>query len=881
MPLFGKHRRNASTTFEPLEGRLLMSVAPAEVSAAAPPTPLEVDAVLIAPRAARVTWADVAGETGYRVERRVDGSSDPWVAVARTAPNVVTVTNDGLLLGRTYLYRVVAFNEAGESAPSKLDFVNTPNETDLPPVPGDLRAELIAPRAIKLTWNDVAGETGYVIERRIDGSPEAFARVGSTNAGVTTFTDDGLLAGKTYLYRVRSVNAVGTSGPSNVAFATTPREDGPTAPVAPRLEASLAGERAIRLNWTNVANETGYRIERRVDGSPEPFREIAATGADVTTYTDDGLEPGKTYIYRVRAFNAAGNSEYSNTAFRTISRDAAAPATPTDVAATLIAPRAARVTWDDVVNERGYRIERRVDGSAEEWRVVGTVGANVTSFAQDGLLAGKTYLYRVRAFNDAGASEPSSAASVRTPDETPVVPAAPRLEASLAGPRAIRLNWTNVAGETGYRVERRVDGSTDPFREIARTGADVTTSTDDALEPGKTYLYRVRAFNAAGNSVYSNTVNRTISRDTSVPSAPTNVAATLIGPRAVRVTWSRVDNARGYRIERVVEGTGEGWRVVGTVGADASSFTQDGLMAGKTYVYRVRAFNDAGTSAPSEARSVRTPAEQAVPSAPHLEATVLSGRAVRLAWTNVSNESGYKVERRVDGTDQPYRQIFVTGDEVTRYVDDGLEPGKTYIYRVRAFNSAGNSDYSNRVAVTTPRAGGVVGTGSGLLGTYFDNADLTNPRLTRVDPTVNFEWGAGSPAPVIGADTFSVRWAGQVQAQFTETYRFYTRTDDGVRLWVNGRLLIDDWNHHAVTERAESIALEAGRKYSLKLEYFENGGNATARLLWSSPSTAKQVVPKSQLYAATSETAPAPRAATAAVKVDGGAHELVGDRDSE
>jgi hypothetical protein len=154
--------------------------------------------------------------------------------------------------------------------------------------------------------------------------------------------------------------------------------------------------------------------------------------------------------------------------------------------------------------------------------------------------------------------------------------------------------------------------------------------------------------------------------------------------------------------------------------------------------------------------------------------------------------------------------------------------------------------------------GGSVGTGTGLHGDYFDNADLSAPKLSRTDATVNFDWGSGSPDPSMGADSFSVRWTGQVQAQFGETYTFYTTSDDGVRLWVNGVPLVNNWTDHAPTENSGTIALAAGQKVDVKMEYYENGGGAVAKLLWSSPSTPKQVVPMSQLYPAAGGSTPPP-----------------------
>src|SRR5690349_10144706 len=78
--------------------------------------------------------------------------------------------------------------------------------------------------------------------------------------------------------------------------------------------------------------------------------------------------------------------------------------------------------------------------------------------------------------------------------------------------------------------------------------------------------------------------------------------------------------------------------------------------------------------------------------------------------------------------------------------------------------------------------------GTGLLAQYFDNKDFTNLKLTRTDPQVNFAWGYNAPAAGMGVDTFSVRWTGQLVPAASENYTFYTSTDDGVRLWVNGKM---------------------------------------------------------------------------------------------
>jgi RHS repeat-associated protein len=140
--------------------------------------------------------------------------------------------------------------------------------------------------------------------------------------------------------------------------------------------------------------------------------------------------------------------------------------------------------------------------------------------------------------------------------------------------------------------------------------------------------------------------------------------------------------------------------------------------------------------------------------------------------------------------------------------------------------------------------------GVGLLGNYYANSDLTGPQFCRVDPKVDFNWPTGypfSPPPATPDDTFSVRWSGKVQPQFTETYTFYTTTDDGVRLWVNNQLLIDKWVQQVPTEWSGQIALVEGAQYDMRLEFFDGGSNADAHLSWQSPSRSKEIIPPTRL----------------------------------
>jgi len=159
-----------------------------------------------------------------------------------------------------------------------------------------------------------------------------------------------------------------------------------------------------------------------------------------------------------------------------------------------------------------------------------------------------------------------------------------------------------------------------------------------------------------------------------------------------------------------------------------------------------------------------------------------------------------------------------------------------------------------------------IGTGTGLTGAYYSNQTRTftnPPTLLRTDAALNFDWGDGSPHPTISSNAFTVMWTGALLAQFNEIYSFFTTTSDGVRLWVNGQLVIDKWMEQGPTQWGGAISLRAGTKYPITVEYYESSGSAMAKLAWSSPSTPYAIIPQNQLYPTfPSKFLPVPNAAS-------------------
>jgi len=143
------------------------------------------------------------------------------------------------------------------------------------------------------------------------------------------------------------------------------------------------------------------------------------------------------------------------------------------------------------------------------------------------------------------------------------------------------------------------------------------------------------------------------------------------------------------------------------------------------------------------------------------------------------------------------------------------------------------------------------GNGTGLLGEYFDNMNLQGrPREVRVDSTINFNWNFSAPMHGIPSDRFSVRWTGQIEPLRTDSYVFTGHQDDGLRIWVDGRLIVDEWRDADKIYTSSPIRLEANRKYDIRIEYFENAAAADLTLKWRASRQPEEIVPSSQLYPA-------------------------------
>jgi YVTN family beta-propeller protein len=217
----------------------------------------------------------------------------------------------------------------------------------------------------------------------------------------------------------------------------------------------------------------------------------------------------------------------------------------------------------------------------------------------------------------------------------------------------------------------------------------------------------------------------------------------------------------------------------------------------------------------------------------------------------VKPTSGSRLGGPLNGIDVPtLRDVWATAP----YLHDGS--AATLGDAVRAHNvvSVTDAELGNLVAylqqIGSEESAAPTSTGAGLTGRYYANTTLSgNPVLTRVE-RVDFDWGTNSPGTGVATNNFSVRWTGTVQPSVSGKYRFQTVSDDGVRLWVNGVRVINNWtNHAATTNTSGDINLTAGTRYTVTMEYYDAGGQAVARLRWRVPGTSSYVaIPADRLF---------------------------------
>lgn len=290
--------------------------------------------------------------------------------------------------------------------------------------------------------------------------------------------------------------------------------------------ADAASDSRIDVSWPdNLSNETGFEVHRSATGPGGAFTLVATTGRNITRYSDQGLMAETQYCYEVRSFRRTGKeTSYSTFTAAACATTFQLPA-PSAASAVAVSETRIDVAWqDNSTSESGFEVHRSATGLSGTFALLASAGAGVTSYSDVGLTSSTQYCYKVRASQANGGSTKYSefsaavCATTLTPPPT-APPAAPGPLAPSVFPWRIELWWSDNAQEganreDGFKVERceaAACGDAD-FTVLAvhlRGSFEWNWYIDYAVQPGTTYTYRVRAFNAAGESAPSNAASAT------------------------------------------------------------------------------------------------------------------------------------------------------------------------------------------------------------------------------------------------------------------------------------------------------------------------------------------------------------------------------------
>ena len=268
-----------------------------------------------------------------------------------------------------------------------------------------------------------------------------------------------------------------------------------------------------------------------------------------------------------------------------------------------------------------------------------------------------------------------------------------------------------------------------------------------------------------------------------------------------------------------------------------------GLEPGVTYYWRVDEIDPSGTTYAGDVWSFTALPKTAFKPSPWDGAKWIDPKSVQLSWSQgvaaLSQDvyfgpSKDDVAKGAGGT--------FKGNQVSLIYGAGaLQPNTTYYWRVDEVGAGGTRQAGQVWSFTTQ------GPGGGVKAQYFSGMAVSGAAvLTQTEDSINHNWGSAEVAAKL-SDSVSARWTAVLEAPLTETFTFITTSDDGVRLFLDGRRIINNWTDHGVTDNRARVNLVAGQTYLLVMEWYENTGSAVAQLSWESPTITRQIIPAGPL----------------------------------
>ncbi len=635
-----------------------------------------------------LNWNDNSeNEDGFRIERVLFGGGN-WAVVATVAQNIETFLDTGLVEGTVYSYYVRAFD--GGDLSLATDTLNAGTRL-LSPM--NILASGESVLSVALTWEDMSNvESNYRVERKAGNG--RFVLVANLPPNSTVLHDSGLVANSPYTYRVRAARDSLLSEWSDEATTRT-FQFPPNSPI--QLRANVSNVNTVQLTWRdNSLDEEGFKVERtRADNID--WQVIAQLASASTAYSDTALAEGTSYQYRVCSFIGGSNSVFTAPVTAVTSLYS-----PINLVAARESETSISLSWQDVsVAELGYQVSRRL-GLNPFQNIGSTLSAGTEALVDINLTSDVTYTYRIRAVRDTVSSAWSNEASAHTTLRTPNPPSGLVAEGNFSWINEARLTWTdNSSGERnerGFVVQKSPNGS-DDWTFVDTIAADVTTAAVTNLSSESTWYFQVSTFNEYGISAFSNVASCVIA---GLPPAPSGLTAegSALAPGGAILRWTDNSLSETAFIIDVSENGNNGWTMHDSIAGNSTTWIVRNLPVESTRFFRILSRNAAGRSAYANTASAEIVGIPPSPSS--LVGSAPDYRAVILDWRdNSRSELGFQVERRDAGSFY-WRLVRTTQPGVIHAVDSTVAPERSYVYRVRGYNDAGQSDATNEVTVDVP-----------------------------------------------------------------------------------------------------------------------------------------------------------------------------------
>ena len=560
-----------------------------------------------------------------------------------------------------------------------------------PDPPTGLTATLLSPTRVRLDWQDnTAYESRYRMQHKSGNG--AWAELQTVPANTTTFTAANQQPQTEHSYRVRAENITYESSWSNIATIATGAFNPPL-----NLTATAYSYEEIKLEWQDATDgENGFVIDCRESGQMWAPRDSVPAGAE--EYLVSGLRPNTSYEFSLHAYAGSISSAKSNVAQATTLKYLK---TPTNLDGMLISETQVNLTWEDNADgESGYEIEHN-DGN-QAWTLMSTTSADATDYDAQGLTPNTANAFRVRAVGTNASSGYSNVYTVLTR----MKPDAPKnLIARAVNHTSIRVTWERGSeNEDGYEVERKApDGAWEFLTTTGRGDGDIL---DENLEIATTYWYRVCAENDLGYSDWSNEDSAS-TMEIPIPAAPFGLRAEAAGPRSITLHWitPSPSYAESFEIEQSRTGDeGDFTHVLPDADGKARMHTVTGLDPQTAYYFRIRTVNRAGTSDYSNIATATTQGSDDPVRPQNIAARALGASQIEITWEmpDPANEDGFELQHSLTGNEGDFTSLSPEpGQDSRRYVDDGLMAKTTYWYRLRSYNSFGESSWTDTVSATT------------------------------------------------------------------------------------------------------------------------------------------------------------------------------------